>query len=284
MGPGDDSAVIAVGDERLMLTADTILEGTHFRKGTNPGLVGAKAVNVSLSDLAAMAALPTAVLVAAALPRDFRAGDARSIMEGAFAAANAFGADVAGGDVTSWEGPLAVTTTALGVSRGVGPILRSGARVGDAVFVTGSLGGSRLGRHLRFRPRMREARGLACAVTVTSMIDLSDGLATDLAHLCEESGVGAEIEARRVPVSPSARRLSATTGRTPLWHALNDGEDFELLFTVAAAEASRVPKRLVATAVTGLGTIKRGRTVRLIEVGGRRRVLRAEGYEHRFSA
>jgi len=284
LGPGDDCAVLAGGDEVLLVTTDTILEGTHFDRETDPALVGSKAVNVSLSDLAAMAATPVAILVAATLPRTTSAASAKAIIKGVETAAAAFDADVVGGDVTTWDGPLALTTTAVGAAGGTRPVTRDAARAGDVIFVTGSLGGSVLGRHLRFRPRVREAQRLVSSARVASMIDLSDGLSTDLAHIARESGVGAVVEARRIPVSSAARRLARTTGREPLWHALHDGEDFELLFTVADDDAPRVPRRLGSVRVTRIGTVRRGSRVLIEDGRGRRRVLKPEGYEHRFGA
>ena len=119
---------------------------------------------------------------------------------------------------------------------------------------------------------------------MTAMIDVSDGLSTDMGHICLESRVGAVIRGPRVPVSPAARRLARSTGRTALWHALHDGEDFELLFTVDKADAPGVPARIGSTAVTRIGVVRRGSRVMLQGSDGRLRVLKAEGYEHHFGA
>ncbi|MGB2976840.1 MAG: AIR synthase-related protein, partial [Phycisphaerae bacterium] len=164
----------------------------------------------------------------------------------------------------------------------VKPVRRSGARPGDALFVTGTLGGSLLGRHLCFTPRVREARRLAQTIRLHAMIDLSDGLSTDLAHLCEESGVAAEVEARAVPISRDARQLARKDGRPALEHALNDGEDFELLFAVGPRDAKRLLTKnpLARLRLTRIGRVTRGRKVTLVGADGHRKVLEPRGWEH----
>ncbi|QDT36211.1 thiamine-phosphate kinase [Stratiformator vulcanicus] len=221
VGIGDDAAVIRTpnGDE-LLVACDTILEGTHFRiPEHDPRLIGRKSLAVNLSDIAAMAGRPTAAFVGLSLRRGRRF--AEELMEGLIELAAEFDVSIAGGDTTSWDGPLAITVTALGEPTGAGPVLRSGAKPGDVLYVTGPLGRSfETGHHLSFRPRVAEAIRLHQSIPIHAMIDISDGLLSDLGHLCRASGVGAAIDLASVP-----RRDGA-----PIAEAISTGEDFELLF------------------------------------------------------
>ncbi|MBN9121224.1 MAG: thiamine-monophosphate kinase, partial [Planctomycetes bacterium] len=174
--------------------------------------------------------------------------------------------------------PLVVSVTALGETNQRGVVSRSGARPGDWLFVTGPLGGSILGRHLDFTPRVREALALAGVVDLRAMCDISDGLAADLNHICEESGCGAVLNADAVPISDAARELSRTSGRPPLRHALGDGEDFELVFAVSAEDGAKL---LNAPPVPGLAKI--GACVESglwLETNGRREPLAPTGWVH----
>jgi thiamine-monophosphate kinase len=144
-----------------------------------------------------------------------------------------FDCAIVGGDTASWDAPLAMTVSILGRSSGIKPVTRGGAKPGNHVYVTGPLGGSLLGRHLTFTPRVREARQLAKTGIVTSMIDISDGLSRDLRHICRESHVGATIHSSEIPIHPDADTLSRQTCHYPIEHALHDGEDYELLFTTS---------------------------------------------------
>jgi len=168
------------------------------------------------------------------------------------------------------------------VPTGAEPVLRRGARVGDAVLVTGELGGSLLGRHLEFTPRLPEGEWLGGRGCVHAMVDVSDGLATDLGHIIRESGCGAVVAAEQVPVSPAARRLAKRTGRSALEHALVDGEDYELCLTVAQEDvADLVDGWPFATPVTVVGRIVE-RGYWLERADGRRERLELAGYEHHF--
>jgi thiamine-monophosphate kinase len=284
IGPGDDMAMVSLaGEDRCLVTVDTLLEGTHFSLwSATPRQIGYKALAVSLSDAAAMAAAPVCAVAWVGLPETRDMAFAREISKGLEEAAYQFACPVVGGDVTSWAQPLTVGTALLARPDGVEPVLRRGARAGDVLFVTGALGGSVLGRHLTFAPRVAEARTLAHAIVLTAMIDLSDGLSTDLGHLCTESGVGAEVDAAAVPVSDDAARLAERDGRSPLEHALHDGEDFELLFTVGEADAARLEaeKPLGRVPLTRIGRIVEGEGVWLVGEGGRRRPLEPGGWEH----
>jgi thiamine-monophosphate kinase len=190
---------------------------------------------------------------------------------------------VVGGDVTSWKQPLmTVGTTVVSRPAGILPIRRSGAKPGDLLFVTGDLGGSVLGHHLAFIPRVEEARQLAALVTIHAMMDISDGLSTDLNHIARESGVAAEIRADAVPISDDARKLAKADGRTPLDHALNDGEDFELLLAVEPMDAQDLLNRnpLENVRLTCIGKITEGHGVTILGEDGKATPLKPGGYEH----
>ena len=285
IGPGDDMALVGLGGEsQCLLTIDALLEGTHFdlSKAT-PRQVGYKAMAVSLSDAAAMAAKPVCALAWAGLPENRDMAFAKDLSAGMADAAERFACPIVGGDITSWNQPLVTVGTAL-VARpaGIIPIRRSGAKAGDLLFVTGELGGSALGRHLAFTPRVTEARQLAALVTIHAMIDLSDGLSTDLGHIARESGVAAEIMADAIPVSEDAKRLAKEDGRTPLDHALNDGEDFELLLAVEPVDAQDLLKQnpLKSARLTNIGRVVEGGGVSLVAPNGSRAALEPGGYEH----
>ena len=231
--PGDDLAVLKwPADDLLLVGVDQVLDGVHFDSAVHtPRQIGRKVMNRNLSDCAAMACLPAAAVATVAAPRGLGVDYLKELFLGLRDAADPFGCPVVGGDTGSWDGKLAVTVTVLGRSAGVQPVTRRGAKVGDAVFVTGPLGGSLLGRHMTFSPRVELARELAGAGAVTSMIDLSDGLSRDVRHLCKQSGIGVKILAHLVPIHEDAQAMFRRDRRSPLDHALHDGEDYELLYT-----------------------------------------------------
>ena len=299
IGPGDDMALVGSGDAEFLITVDVLLEGTHFDLRTaTPRQVGYKALAVSLSDAAAMAALPVAAVAWVGFPAKTTMKFAKDLSRGLWDAAGRFACPIVGGDITSWphaepagkpssekearDGRLTVGTALVARPAGIRPVRRSGARPGDRLFVTGRLGGSVLGRHLDFVPRVAEARLLAQTADLHAMMDISDGLSTDLGHICRESGVGAVVRAEAVPVSPDAERLARKDGRTPLDHALNDGEDFELLFAVGAADAAHLvaEKPLGDLALTPIGEVIAGAGVVLVAPDGSRRPLPPGGWEH----
>jgi thiamine-monophosphate kinase len=241
IGAGDDCAVLDQGtDERLLLfKTDAVVEGFHFEKGAPGEKVGHKALARCLSDVAAMAGTPSAALVTIALPRQFDSGYVESIYAGISALARAHEVAIVGGETTTNPERILISVALLGwVLRGK-CVMRSGAKAGDAIFVSGELGGSLTEKHLDFQPRLAEARWLAQNFSIHAMIDLSDGLAGDLPHILKASGVGAELLASAIPISREARRRASTQpgARPPLVAALSDGEDFELLFTVASRDA-----------------------------------------------
>ncbi len=281
IGPGDDMAEVRLpGGGRVLVGTDTILDGTHFDSSRDPlGDVGWKALAVNLSDVAAMAAVPLAAVGTLALPRDFPVERARELFDGLRRCAEEFRCSWVGGDVTSWDQRLAITVTVL--AHAETPVRRNGAKAGQLLCVTGRLGGSLAGRHLNFTPRVREARRLAEAVTLGAMIDLSDGLSSDVGHLCTESGTGVSIEAARIPVSDAARELAAADGRSPLDHALSDGEDFELLFTVDPSNREQLERLDLGVEISIIGRITEAAAGRvLVDPQGRASALAPGGYEH----
>src|SRR6266540_6251291 len=193
LGPGDDTAVLRLTPETPCLVAtDMLLEGSCFRLAeAGPRLVGRKAMAVNLSDVAAMAGRPVAAVVSVGLPRKGGRALAEELYLGLREIADAFETAVVGGDTNSWDGPLVISVTLLGEATERGPVTRAGARPGDWLLVTGPLGGSILGKHLDFTPRVREALRLHAEAPLHAMIDISDGLAADIGHLCEESRCGA---------------------------------------------------------------------------------------------
>ncbi len=236
-GIGDDMAVMELGGQTVLVTTDMLLEGVHFDlKRCDLRQVGYKAMACSLSDCAAMACEPVGAVIAVALPRAMSMADCRELYYGIEQAAGEYHCPVIGGDTTSWDKPLAINVTMLGrMPEGERPVYRSGARVGDAIFVTGTLGGSLAGHHLNFIPRVLEARTLYKMLDLHAMMDLSDGLSSDLRHICKASGVAAALERGAIPISKAAGARP-----DPLSAALNDGEDFELLFCVGAEDGERL--------------------------------------------
>jgi thiamine-monophosphate kinase len=281
IGPGDDAALISwANGANCIATADMLLEGSCFiLAGAGPRRVGRKAMAVNLSDIAAMAGRPIAALVSVGLPRHGGRALAEELYQGMREVADAFDTAIVGGDTNSWDGPLVVNVTVLGEATPRGVVRRNGARPGDWLMVTGPLGGSILGKHLDFTPRVREALQLHETAPLHAMIDISDGLAADVNHICEESGYGAVLYAETIPITDAARGMN--DGRTPLEHALGDGEDFELAFAVAVEDGWKL---IETQPVAGVTLTKIGEFVvenRLwIEENGMRRVLSSSGYVH----
>jgi thiamine-monophosphate kinase len=284
-GSGDDCAVLDLGipDRLLLFKTDAVVEGIHFEPATPPGKVGHKALGRCLSDIAAMAGTPTAALVTLALPPEFDPKYLESLYSGINKLARRYDVAIAGGETTTNPERLLISISLLGsVPRGRA-LLRSGAEPGDAIFVTGELGGSLAGKHLEFEPRLSEARWLAQHFQIHAMIDVSDGLAGDLPHVLNASGVGAELLASAIPISEQARRAAKSSTKPALLAALTDGEDFELLFTVASRDA--VPlldawnKQFPSTTLSCIGKITSAKGVVIRDKHGLR-PLTVHGYEH----
>lgn len=288
VGLGDDAAVLDLADSPdCVLSVDLLSDGVDFVLAeAGPRRVGRKALAVNLSDLAAMAARPLAAVVALLLPRQGGGRIAQEMYEGMLPLAEKYGVAIAGGDTNSWDGPLAVSVTVLGAAGARGPLRRSGAAAGDLLAVTGPLGGSILGRHFDFEPRIAEALWLHDHVELHAGIDISDGLALDLSRLCEESRCGAELWAESIPIHGDARRLAASqSGRSasaPLDHALSDGEDFELLLAMpeSALEQLRALDRGDMLHVIGRCTPEPG--LRLIRPDGRSEPIEPRGWQHQL--
>ncbi|NNJ24004.1 thiamine-phosphate kinase [Alienimonas chondri] len=274
LGIGDDAAVLNLAG-RPVVCCDLIAEGTHFPAETPPDLVGRKALAVNLSDCAAMAATPTAAFVGLLVDRRRGFAYAEAIMGGLTELAEQFDVTLAGGDTATHDGPTSVCVTVVGTCER--EVRRTGARPGDALLVTGSLGGSLpSGRHLTFPPRVAEAQALVAAANLHAMIDLSDGLLADCGRLCEASGVSAELTAEAIPVAEGAAGLRA---------ALTDGEDFELLFAVAETDAVRLlADPPVDCGLTRVGRIGAGAGVTVRDATGEPLSFRTAGYEHQFAS
>jgi thiamine-monophosphate kinase len=283
-GIGDDCAILAVTPEReLLVTTDMLMDGRHFRlEEDGPEAVGYKAIGVNLSDIAAMAGIPRAVVVAVALPRREAISVAQGIYNGMRLLAEQFQVDLVGGDTNAWDGPLVINMTLLGESTARGPVLRSGARAGDAILVTGPLGGSLMsGRHLRPAPRIAEALALHAAAPIHAMIDISDGLSSDLGHILEESRVGAVVDAESIPIHPESWAMSRRDGVPALDHALHDGEDFELCLVVSPDDAARLLAALPAPAtIYQIGSITEVSGLQLRFADGRAIPLQPGGFDH----
>jgi len=274
VGIGDDAAVLRWPGrgQRLVWTIDLLLDGVHFRFGEHaPEAIGWKALGCSVSDIAAMGARPLWALVSLGVPPTMPVRAVERLYRGMRRLADRFDVRIVGGDTDRSE-RLLVDVSVIGAAGNGGAVLRSGARIGDAIVVTGRLGNSyRSGRHLRFLPRVAEAQWLVRHVRPHAMMDVSDGLSLDLTRMTTASGVGAMIDAAAVPMASSAT----------LDQALYEGEDFELLFAVAPSAVRRLSglRRLVPVSVIGCVTSARdGVTIR--QADGRVVPLRAKGFQH----
>jgi thiamine-monophosphate kinase len=294
VGPGDDCAVLeSIGNHPWLITTDMLLEGSHFVLAeVGPRRVGRKAMAVNLSDIAAMGGKPIAAFVSVGLPRSpLTPGPSPARREGSEIAkelylgmreiADAFETSIAGGDTNSWAGGLVVSVTLMGEPGPQGPIRRHGAKPGDWLFVTGPLGGSILGKHLDFTPRVKEALALQEHALIHAMIDISDGLSADVFHICEESDCGAVLISERIPIIDAARMCA--DGKSPLDHALGDGEDFELAFAVDPVDGERLLKTQPIPGITlsHVGVIVEEKALFLEENNLRRR-MEPRGFVHSF--
>ncbi len=286
-GAGDDCAVLDLGapETLTLFKTDAVVEGIHFTHDCPGEKIGHKALARCLSDLAAMGGTPVAALVTLGLKRSFDVGLVESIYAGMNTLAARVGMAIVGGETTTNPERLLISIAVIGTVPRGRQILRSGAKPGDAIFVTGELGGSLDSRHLEFEPRLAEGRWLAEHFRIHAMLDLSDGLAGDLRHILNRSGVGAELLSSAIPISRSARTRARaeSSAKPPLLAALTDGEDFELLFTVAGRVA--VPlldawkRQFPKLKLSCIGKITTGRGITLRDKNGTR-PLSAHGYVH----
>jgi len=275
-GIGDDTAVIKwTAGKYLLYTCDMTIEDVHFRlKDASPYRIGWKALARNISDIAAMGGIPRYALVSAALDPDLPVSFADGLYKGIKDCARMFGVNIVGGDTSKSE-KIALDISLIGEVEKKNLVLRSGAKPGDVILVTGSVGGSLNGKHLDFIPRVREARELVKRFKINSMIDVSDGLILDLWRILDASKAGATIFQNAVPVSKGAGSFE---------DAVSDGEDFELLFTMNIKEARRFFRTYLAkmkTPVTLIGEItKRGNGYKLSCNDGKLRRLDPKGYVH----
>jgi thiamine-monophosphate kinase len=262
LGIGDDAAILQGESEGvtipgILVTTDAIAEGTHFDSSkASLSLIGRKAIAISLSDVAAMGAKPIGAVMTLMLPSHFRLGQVQELFLGAKKIADQFQTPIIGGDTNCWEGGLTISVTILALDlcslANKPPWLLSGARVDHLVVVSGSFGGSLLGRHLNFEPRIALARYLVENYQVHAATDVSDSLSLDLSLMCSASQsahlmqsqikeeLGVELDWESIPVHPDANRLSQTSKQSALHHALTDGEDFELILAVDPEEFARM--------------------------------------------
>ena len=273
VGIGDDAAVLTHAGKRLLFASDMLVEGVHFtRAHVTPRAIGWKALACNVSDVAAMGGLPKWAVVSVGFPRTTPETFVEGVADGLSRCAKRFGLALVGGDTV--RAPCVVLDVAIvGTVSAAQMVLRSGARVGDRIFVTGRLGGSLIsGRHATFLPRLREAQWLVTHCKPHAMMDLSDGLASDLWQVARASRVTLQVDAHRIPVSRAGKTIH---------HALMDGEDFELLFTVSDRIAPRVPRAIGRVPVTAIGVVTRqGADVQLVCQDGRVVRLVPRGFQH----
>ncbi|MEZ6131928.1 MAG: thiamine-phosphate kinase [Planctomycetaceae bacterium] len=286
-GIGDDGAVLdCSGQTQQIVVTDMLLDRVHFDLTTDSArLVGRKAVAVNLSDLAAMACWPTAAFVSIAVPKSLaNASDfLTELYDGMTELADRYHFTIAGGDTNSWDGPFAINVCLTGVPFAANATLRSGATPGDALLVTGALGGSLASRrHLTFEPALETSKWLMENLTVHAMLDISDGLSIDLHRMLEASQVGAILEADAIPVHPDL--TAREPGANLLNRALSDGEDFELLLAVPQTSL-RTPERILLAAgrpLHRIGTVTNDATERQLRFkDGTMQPLVESGWQHR---
>ena len=271
-GSGDDCAVLKpVKDKYQLFTCDMIVEGVDFTSKDDPRLIGRKALAVSISDIAACGGIPSHAVVSFGIPKNTSVSYIDKVAKGLFSLAREFKVNVVGGDISAAP-KMVIDTSLLGVVEKDCLVLRSGAKAGDIIFVTGQLGGSIVGKHLKFMPRIKEARYLVKHLKINAMIDISDGLLADLGHILEESRAGAVIYEAMLPISRQAKGLN---------DALYSGEDFELLFTLPPMEAKKLLKKELLRFYKPIGKIvDKSSGLKLIARDNRQRKVRPEGYRH----
>lgn len=296
LGIGDDCAVLSLppGHETLV-TTDFSLEGIHFRRDwQSPECIGHRCLARGLSDIAAMGGTPVAAFLSLAVPSKVPQRWVDRFLAGLLGLARAHGVELAGGDTAQSPGGVLADIVVIGSVKRGRALMRSGAKAGDLLYVTGELGESAAAIHLLRsgkikkrdvcpQPRISPGKWLVQKGVATSAIDISDGLSTDLSHISEESGVGIAIEAEAIPIHPSANRLDKTKRRAPtsgalsLELALHGGEDYELLFT--APKSKPVAHRIAGVKVTKIGEVLREKKMYLVQ-NGKRKILMPRGWEH----
>ncbi|MFQ3660973.1 MAG: thiamine-phosphate kinase [Chloroflexaceae bacterium] len=306
-GIGDDVAVLSVeGDEWLLATVDCQVEDVHFLRGAiTPTQLGRRALAINLSDLAAMGGRPRFALVSLGLPASLEVAWVEELYRGLRLEAERHGVAIVGGNMTRSPAGIWIDLTVLGQVRRDEVVLRSGARPGDQVLVTGQLGAAAAGlqllldprlahvvadpapaltRHFTPTPRLAEAGVIGRSHQATAMIDLSDGLSSDIGHICEQSGVGVRLWAAHLPIAPAARAIAAARGEQPWNIALSGGEDYELCFTASPTAAATLAAEIqyeTGTPVTVVGEILPAGLGRWLQLpDGDAIPLAARGWEH----
>lgn len=309
--PDDSSVVVGIGDDAAvvedrpdlyrLITTDAFVEGVHFRREfATPWQIGWKAMAANLSDIAAIGGEPRWAVVSVAFSETISVEEVEELYRGMNAVSSSFGCSIVGGDTSFSPDRMLISIAVIGEVEKERLTLRRGAKIGDAICVTGELGGSEAGlqvlkekgptdedvvrRHLEPRPRLREARTIGEVCRIHAMIDISDGLSSEIHHICHESRVGARLFAAKIPICPGAREIARKMGRSPMDYALGGGEDFELLFTLCPGEVERVRSHLlnnIRTPVTVIGEIvELEKGVVLVGEDGREREMPQSGYQH----
>ncbi|MBI5181568.1 MAG: thiamine-phosphate kinase [Nitrospirae bacterium] len=298
IGIGDDAAAVRVSKGKMLLaTTDLLTEGIHFDlRYTSFFQLGAKALLVNISDIAAMGGIPKYALIAIAVPDNIKVEELNELYRGINKTASSYNVSIIGGDTSGSKNGLTINITLLGEAKQGNIVRRGGAKIGDKIFVTGTLGdssaglellkkGKRIGflinRHLRPIPRLKEACFIAQNRLATSMIDISDGLSTDLNHICRMSRVGAVIYEEKIPVSAGLRNICLK--KHPLHYALSGGEDYELLFTVNEKNVIKIysaisKNKISATMVGEITELKKGMLI--LDSKGQKRPLLPTGFNH----
>jgi thiamine-monophosphate kinase len=305
IGIGDDAAVLTIAPATLLLaTTDMLTEGVHFNLScTDYYSLGWKSAAVNLSDIAAMGGVPRFCLTSLALPARIPVETVKVFYRGFSALLRGHNTVLVGGDTCLSKDGLVISVTVLGEVKKRTVIPRTGAKQGDRIFVTGTLGDSGAGlellkagvrgpgsrvkgvsiqklieKHLRPVPRVEWGRTIALAGCARAMIDVSDGLSSDLSHLCEESGVGAVLRSDAIPLSRALLRSASHLIKSPLHYALSGGEDYELLFTVPQAKVKRLASLNIPA--TEIGKITGGRDLFIMNAKGGKKPLKPTGYSH----
>ena len=311
VGIGDDAAVIkGLGGRDLIACCDLMVEGVHFRtEWSSPRLLGRKALAVNLSDVAAMGGVPKFAMISVALPHECSSEFIDELFAGVLELAEASGVSIIGGDTSGSRDSLFIDLSVIGECESGRAVTRRGAKIGDTIYVSGSVGASALGlalledgyrlddlkdrpdprrqavlKHLSPDPQLKLGRAIGEARLATAMIDISDGLSTDLRHILDESDCGAVIHAGAIPIAKFVRSIALTApGIDPLRLALNGGEDYELLFTARPEDQQRVSEvsTVCGVEITAVGEIVGGGRLQLEREGSLEPVPPA-GYEHRI--
>lgn len=289
LGPGDDCAVVEVPaslkQPRCIQKVDAIVEGIHFEPNEDPERVGHKALARALSDFAAMGTRPDSALISISLESPVDSNWVASFYKGLRSVAEKYSVAIVGGETTRSPSGKVIAATVIGYAEGKNYITRQGTQEGDAIFVSGELGGSIAGKHLDFTPRIEEGIWLRDNFDIHGMMDVSDGLGSDLRTLLESDGLGADLLKSAIPVSKAAleRTREGKTSKGPLEAAMTDGEDYELVFTLPPSQAVRLKdswkKEFPETRISCIGKTSKAQGLRLQTEQGFE-ILKKKGFDH----